>query len=609
MTGPNVERDPDVEPDPTRDVAGVEATLLHPLLDPRWGDVGDDAASPGQRSLLAIAGSLLVEISLPKLLFAVTVSLLLPAVLLGTAPLVATAWLAKVSGKFLQLTEIGAAAVLVIVVALGWLGARPLLRIAEVNFWSLNALAVQPGYAFCREALRHLAERMFSRDSTVAERARLRAASSAGAGIVLCGFAVLIGVLVWPASRWIGTVTDLVSLHLLIVPALANAVVLVSGYLAIAALIWGFADATMDQPFDLAAFDAVPSGARTWRVAHLSDVHVVGERYGFRIESGRGGARGNDRLARVMARIAAIHSARPLDLVLVTGDMTDAGRATEWAEFLDATARHPVLAARMIVLPGNHDVNVVDRANPARLDLPFSTGKRLRQMRALSAIAAVQGDRVRVIDYGSGRPARTLNEALAPHRRRIAAFAESGGLRRSVALGGVFDDLFPMILPPDTEDGLGVAILNSNAQTHFSFTNALGMVSVEQARRLAAAIGGYPKARWIIALHHHLMEYPMPVVAFSERIGTALVNGSWFVRKLTPFAARAVVMHGHRHIDWIGACGGVKIVSAPSPVMGAIDDAPTHFHIHTLASGPDGQLRLLAPERIEIAGLEARSTR
>ena len=46
------------------------------LVDPRHGDIEDDAASPGQRSLLAIAGSLLVEISLPKLLLAWTVLLL-----------------------------------------------------------------------------------------------------------------------------------------------------------------------------------------------------------------------------------------------------------------------------------------------------------------------------------------------------------------------------------------------------------------------------------------------------------------------------------------------------------------------------------------------------
>jgi len=573
------------------------------IVDPRQGDVGDDAASTKQRSLLAIAGSLLVEISLPKLLFAWTVLLLLPAVMLGVAPLVASAWLATLSGHILQWTEIGSALVLVVVVALGWIGGRPLVRIAEANFWSLNALAVQPAYTFCREALRHLVERIFGRHSTATERARLRAVSSGGAGIILCGCALSIAILVWPASRWKGNVADLAALHRLIVPTLANAVVLVSSYLAIASLIWGIADASMDQPFDLAAFDAAPSGSRTWRIAHVSDIHVVGERYGFRIESGRGGPRGNDRLMRVMARIAAIHATHPLDLMLVSGDMTDAGRATEWAEFLDAVARHPSLAARMIVLPGNHDVNIVDRANPARLDLPFSTGKRLRQMRTLSAIAAVQGDRVRVVARNSGRLAQTLNEALAPHRLRIVAFAKNGGLRRSLGLGGLFDDQFPMILPPDTEDGLGVAILNSNAQTHFSFTNALGLISFEQGRRLAAAVGGYPKARWIIALHHHLIEYPMPVVAFSERVGTALVNGSWFVRKLGPFAARIVVMHGHRHVDWIGACGAMKIISAPSPVMGTTDDAPTHFHIHTLAAGPDGQLRLLVPERVEIAGV------
>jgi hypothetical protein len=62
------------------------------------------------------------------------------------------------------------------------------------------------------------------------------------------------------------------------------------------------------------------------------------------------------------------------------------------------------------------------------------------------------------------------------------------------------------------------------------------------------------------------------------------------------------VMHGHRHIDWIGTCGPLKIISAPSPVMGATDDAATHFYIHTLAAGAGGRLDLLPPERVEIAG-------
>jgi hypothetical protein len=73
------------------------------------------------------------------------------------------------------------------------------------------------------------------------------------------------------------------------------------------------------------------------------------------------------------------------------------------------------------------------------------------------------------------------------------------------------------------------------------------------------------------------------------RIGTALVNGNWFVRRLKPLAHRIVLMHGHRHIDWIGECGGMPIISAPSPVMEATDEMQTYFYIHSFAVGEDGR--------------------
>jgi hypothetical protein len=219
-------------------------------------------------------------------------------------------------------------------------------------------------------------------------------------------------------------------------------------------------------------------------------------------------------------------------------------------------------------------------------------------------MAAVGGDRLRVIGVGGAEPGLTLAAALEPHREAIETFADQGGLRLSNRLARLWDEMFPLIAPPRQEDGLGVAILNSNADTNFSFTNALGMIPADHARRLTAALDHYPKARWIVALHHHLIEYPMPVTAFSERIGTALVNGSWFQRVLKPYAGRVVVMHGHRHVDWIGACGELKIVSAPSPVM-APQSAPTHFYVHALAAGPDGGLALMAPERIDIAAAGA----
>ena len=580
---------------------------MTPLIDPRFGDAEDDASSTKQRSLLAITGSLLAEISLPKLALAWLLLIVLPGVLLGLCPLIVSGWLATLSRKVAApLSGIWPLLLLVLVAALGWIGGRPLFRAAEQGFWSLNSLAVQPGYALCREGLRHFSERLMPHPGSV-RAARLRAATAALAGIILCGVALCVLRLAWPASRWIGQVADLATPHRLLAPALANTVVLLAAYLAAIALVWGIADATMDQPRDLPACDLPPPGGRTWRVAHLSDLHFVGERYGFRIESGRSGPCGNEKLARVFARLDAIHAERPLDLLLITGDLTDSGRSAEWAEFLAALASNPHLAARALIIPGNHDVNVVDRANPARLELPTSPGKRLRQMRALSAIAAVQGDRVRVVDPVTGQLSHTLSTALSPYRRAIAAFADAGTLRLSAGLAQVWADVFPMVLPPDPEDGLGVMLLNSAAETHFSFTNALGLIPAGQARGIAAAARLFPRAHWIVALHHHLVEYPKPAKAFSERIGTTLINGSWFVRQLQPLGRRIVAMHGHRHVDWIGECGGIRIISAPSPVMEATNDKPTHFHVHWLAAGPEGRLCLLAPERIEILGGEVRA--
>lgn len=580
---------------------GVDADGIPPMLiEPRDGDAEDDASSTKTHSLITIAGTLLGEINLPKLALAWIILALVPGILLGFAPLVVTAWFDNISGRIMALAGIGPLLLLAVVGAIGWFGVRPLFRAAERSFWSLNSLAVQPGYVLAREGLRHLAERFLPIDASEDSRARLRALTGLAAGLGAALVAGGIAAAVWPATRWSGGIADLAQPLRLVWPALANAAAVMSAFFALASLAWGIADATMDQPRDLAGFDEAGASDRSWRVAHLSDIHVVGERYGFRIESGRAGPRGNGRLHSALERLAAIHAENPLDVVLITGDITDAGRSAEWAEFLDALAAHPELAARTLILPGNHDVNIVDRANPARLELPGSPGKRLRQMRTLSVMAAVQGARVHVVDKNAGEIGETLSERLEPHRQAIAAFADAGGLRLSMGLSAIWEAVFPMVLPPVQPDGLGVVLLNSNAETHFSFTNALGLVAEEDMTAMLAALAQYPRARWIIALHHHPVEYPQQAKAFSERIGTALINGSRFVRQLKPHARRLVAMHGHRHIDWIGRCGALRIVSAPSPVMEATNDEPTAFYIHRLGAAPDGGLALLPPEKVAI---------
>ncbi|WP_406855767.1 metallophosphoesterase [Alsobacter sp. KACC 23698] len=569
------------------------------ILDPRRGDVEDDLLSTKTRSLFAIGGSLISEISFPKLALAWALLIGLPGLVLGAAPLVAKIWFVETLDRIAALAGIGSALILALVVGVGWLGFPHLLRALERSFWSLNSIAVQPGYVLAREVLRHVLEGVAGSRMSEASRARLRAATSAAAGGLAALVALALIAWVWPYTRWTGEWADFAAPMRLVVPALANAVVLVSAFFGAASLAWGAADAAMDQLLTTRRFDEVADPARTWRVAHLSDIHVVGDDCGFRIESGRAGPRGDRRFEEALARLEAIQRAHPVDHILITGDMTDAGRTGEWAAFLAALSRHPVLAERILMLPGNHDLNIADRGNPARLDLPTSPGKRLRQMRALSAMEAVQGGRVRVVDRRTGELGPTLTEFLQPHRAEIAAFADSGSLRLSRRLESLWEDCFPMVLPPPEPDGLGVALLNSNAETHFSFTNALGLAPALDVRAAVAVMENHARASWIVALHHHLLEYPRPAKALSERIGTALINGSWFVRQLAPVASRVVTMHGHRHVDWIGACGALRIISAPSPVMEASDDEPTSFYIHEIVSTGDA-VALREPERVSL---------
>jgi hypothetical protein len=562
---------------------------MNPFIDPRGGDVEDDASSTKRRSLLSLAGSLLAEISLPKLISSWTMLFVIPGLLLGLAPLVASAWVSLVSRKITSpLLGIWPALLLVTVLAIGLFGVRSLFRVAESSFWSLNSLAVEPIYVACREGLRHLVEKLLQSRLNESQLAALRAGTAGAAGIVIFAVALAVLTICWPSSRWLGNFTDLASPRDLASVALANSIVLVAAYLAIAALIWAFADATMPQPRDFGEFPASAHADLMWRVAHVSDIHVVGERYGFRIESGRAGPRGNERLNRLLTLLNFIHANNPLDTILITGDLTDAGRSAEWSELLDALTAYPRLAERILILPGNHDLNIVDRANPARLDLPTSPNRKLRRLRFLSAVDALHGERVRLIDQTGRCMAGSLSEALKPHRAEMAKFAEVGRPRLSRTLNELWAAAFPMVLPPDRDDGLGIILLNSNADTHFSFTNALGMISVEQVRGIEIATAQYPQACWIIALHHHVIEYPKAAKVLSERIGTALVNGNWFVRRLQALGGRAVLMHGHRHIDWIGKCAGLMIVSAPSPVMEAADGISTYF-LHPYISSTNGR--------------------
>ena len=314
------------------------------LIDPRHGDIEDDASSTKRRSMLSLFGSLMVEISLPKLIIAWIMLLVVPGLLLGLAPIVFVEWLTIVTDKLASLV-IGLWSLLI----LGSLIAARLVRLASAvphgreEFLGAQLDRGRAELCLVPRGLPATGRAPPPRDASETSRAKLRATVAAVAGILVCLLALLVLWLVWPHTHLYGSISEIDSWKKVAVVALANSLAAITAYLAVAALIWGFADAAMAQPRTLRKFAEAPKGARIWRIVHLSDIHVVGERYGFRMESGRSGPRGNDRLRRLLDQLEALDAKKPFDTILITGDMTDAGISCEWAEVLDALAAHPSL--------------------------------------------------------------------------------------------------------------------------------------------------------------------------------------------------------------------------------------------------------------------------
>ena len=575
------------------------------FADPRDGDIEDDASSTLRHSLLSHAGTMLLDTSLPKLALALVQALVIPGLVLGAAPVVALWFLQQVWWRLPTEANIAWVSLLLAVDAwIIWRFGPRLFRLAERAFWSLNAALVQPLFMAVREAVRQVMERGLARREPDPERlARRRTSAGLLAGGLIAAVGALVAFSVGPLPHWFTPVLTPYDIPRFLADALANGVWAVSAYVAVAAPAWSIGEAMAGSPRDL---PPAPEGEAEWRVAHLSDIHLVGEEFGFRLECGRDGPRGNGRFEAAMQALEAADARARLDLVLVTGDITDAGRNAEWIAFTDAIAAHPSLAARMLIQPGNHDLNIVDRADPARLELPTSPGPWIRRLRMLSAMAALQGDRVRVMAAGRKVLGPTLGEFLAQDGRAaaMAAFLDDGRVPRGAPPPrAVWEAAFPMVLPPDAPDGLGVLLLDSNALTHFSFTNALGILAAEELHAAERAMAEWPQARWLVCLHHHLVEYPRAGVKLADRIATALTNGQWVLSRLRRQRDRLAVLHGHRHTDWTGQAGGVRILSAPSPMMGPADPGSSRvFWIQHFARGEGNALRFLAPERVVVPG-------
>src|SRR5262249_1304253 len=147
---------------------------------------------------------------------------------------------------------------------------------------------------------------------------------------------------------------------------------------------------------------------------------------------------------------------------------------------------------------------VVDRTNAGRMDLPWSASQSLRKLRTVLALDMVQGDRSYIVDRASGELGPSLHDYLREHGREelLQSLAEHGSLRGRWEMEKVWDAIFPLVEPAQEERRYGVILLDSNARTHLSLTNAIGFIAPAQLRAMRSVLKSCPACPWIIALHH-----------------------------------------------------------------------------------------------------------
>jgi 3',5'-cyclic AMP phosphodiesterase CpdA len=576
------------------------------IWDLRRGDTDDDRMSPYAGGLRSLVLSGILEFNYLMAPIGFLALIIAPALLVGIAPsLVATyGHLLLHSAKHAERNLSVALGFFVLLVGVAfWIG-PPLLATTFHRFRHLHYVLVYPIFVAVRETVRVGIE-IFGRGTFTPERLwRRRRLGAVLAALLFAGGGLFLALSIELSFGLKLLDVEHVRAWAVIFAALGNAAVILGFSTAIESLFWLWRELTLKDP----VIDWVPPPAEpvshTLRVAHLSDLHIVGERYGFRMEAGTHGPRGNRCIRNTIRKLSETHKLTPLDRVLVSGDITDAGTRAEWAAFIDLLRGCPELRQHLSFVPGNHDVNIVDRTNPARLDVPWSATQALRKFRFVVALDAIQGERAHIVDRVSGSLGPSLREYLREDNRmeRMRALAERGAIRGRWEMAKIWDAIFPLVEPPQTHNSYGLILLDSNAASHFSLTNAIGVVDPSQLAALKSVLRNSPGRPWIILLHHQVVEYPIASTRLRDRIGLALINAPDVLAAITRYASRVLVLHGHRHKDWIGTCGKVVLCSAPSASMGC--DAEMYrgsFNVHELALGADGCIQLTATRHVKIA--------
>lgn len=326
-------------------------------------------------------------------------------------------------------------------------------------------------------------------------------------------------------------------------------------------------------------------------LVHLSDTHFVGS---DRTATKQGLARDAARLKGLVARLIDLHPR----YVIVTGDITDTGRETEWLQ-ADEILFEPLRVAGISVMlaPGNHDLQpafggtgllasienstsvlqtrFLQRAATARPDLASTDGQRTASRLPPDPTA----DKIK---KEADETWRVCND-VQPFDRDVSPVLQSEACQvasdpmhikerlMGSSVAAACHDWYPLVTH-DAEAALSFIMLCSSANvTDGIGANAVGAWGSGQLIRLAAAFQHLPaQTRHVVILVHHA-----PVRRRDDRFGGPRRWWSWQDWNNSPIYNFALL-----GAEWTDAIALVATITAAAKEAGSPAIAVLYGHRH-----------------------------
>lgn len=345
-------------------------------------------------------------------------------------------------------------------------------------------------------------------------------------------------------------------------------------------------------------------------LAHLSDLHLSES------TTLEGNVSPGDSLCSLRSVLEKVSLANP-EVVVVTGDVTDQGSSTEWDMFYDELVRYN-LNNKVVVVPGNHDININSLYYPSWENSQFSlkcynfmvkslnrtTGGVVRGVGNVVELAAVMYNLapfLQMYEECYNKTNTYTRSQVEEMRKRVVEAFNNVGLEIDFADESV-EDIFRAILegifPIEYSFGdINVIAINSCTYRSVSIWDCgFGKIGEKQMIKLAAIQQHTPYTQKIVYAMHHSPGLPRRQSDTSyfkrhfrdfENKSLALVDSVDLLRTISG-RRHSILMHGHVHMSYHCVYSDTHILSAPSALYGDKADTENLMHLYNLDTFKSG---------------------